>query len=322
LDSIIFAAIFMQVHYSIEQLPKFHHAVITIGTFDGVHLGHHAILAQLQAAAQACEGETVIITFDPHPRTVVRPDQPLFLLTTLEEKVALLEAQGIDHLVVVPFTPAFSHLSPEAYVADFLWKYFHPHTLIMGYDHQFGKDRSGNYEVMESLARKYGFELIEISPTMLEAAAISSTRIRKAISTGAPAMAQQLLGYPYSFSGIVITGNKLGRTIGYPTANIQIPQAAKLIPANGVYAVSLRIKDWQNQLFTGMMNIGYRPTVAGQSLTIEVHIFDFDQDIYDQELTVMVHQYLRTEVKFSGLDALKKQLALDAEQAKAFFQEN
>lgn len=310
----------MQVHDSIEQLPKFNNAVITIGTFDGVHLGHHAILAQLHAAAKACQGETVIITFDPHPRTVVRPDQPLFLLTTLTEKVALLAAQGIDHLVVVPFTPAFANLSPAAYVADFLWKYFHPHTLIMGYDHQFGKDRSGNYEVMESFAREYGFELIEISPTMIEAAAISSTRIRKAISSGAPALAHQLLGYPYSFSGIVITGNKLGRTIGYPTANIQIPQASKLIPAHGVYAVSLTIAGWPNQHFTGMMNIGYRPTVAGQSLTIEVHIFDFDQDIYDMEMTVMVHQYLRNEVKFSGLDALKKQLAHDAEQAKAFFQ--
>lgn len=301
----------MQVHHSIEALPRFNKAVVTIGTFDGVHLGHHVILDQLLTAAAACGGETVIITFHPHPRAVVQPDRPIFLLTSLEEKVALLEAKGIDHLVVVPFTAQFASLTAQAYVEDFLWKYFHPHTLIIGYDHRFGQGRQGNYEVMEQYAPKLGFQLIEIPAQMIQAATVSSTRIRAALSAGDPQLAAQLLGYAYRFTGTVVKGNQLGRTLGYPTANLQMLETEKLVPANGVYAVTLVVDDQPNQVWQGMMNIGVRPTVDGQHRVVEVHIFEFDREIYGAKLRVSVHAHLRAEMKFPGLDALKAQLAAD-----------
>jgi riboflavin kinase/FMN adenylyltransferase len=301
----------MKVHYDIQQLPLFRNAVITIGTFDGLHNGHRKIIELMQSEAVKVNGETVIITFDPHPRQIVAKERaPLFLINTLEEKITLLEKTGVDHLVVIPFTEAFANQSAEAYISDFLVNTFHPHTIIIGYDHRFGKGRSGDYKLLEAKAPEYNYVVKEIPAYMLKDITISSTKIREAILSGDIDTARNCLGYDYFFSGRVIKGNQLGRTIGYPTANLQIGNELKLAPGNGVYAVliqnsKLKIKKG------GMMNIGVRPTVDGINRVIEVNIFDFDKDIYGETLTITLIKHLRSEVKFNGLDALKAQLALD-----------
>lgn len=305
----------MKIFTDISSLPAFQKAVVTIGTFDGVHKGHQQIISQLKEEAARAGGETVLITFDPHPRKVVS-DKPLRLINTLEEKMQLLSDAGIDNLVVVPFNTAFAEQPATAYVEDFLIGRFHPHTVIIGYDHRFGQGRSGDFHLLEKYAALHSFRLVEIPVRLVDEAAISSTRIRQALLDGQPEEAAKLLGYDYFFSGTVVTGNRLGRTIGYPTANLQLQHADKLVPADGVYAVKLCLvtgdtKEW----FGGMMNIGMRPTVDGKRRTIEVNIFDFDRDIYDRQLQVFCHRYLRGEQKFDGLEALKAQLATDRLQA-------
>ncbi len=314
----------MQVHYDINHLPDFTNAVLTVGTFDGVHQGHQQIIRQLQQEARAAGGETVIITFHPHPRMVVslgRP--PIGLLNTLAEKEALLRHYGIDHLVVVPFNEAFAALSPDAYISDFLVARFRPHTIITGYDHKFGHHRAGDYQLLEAGAARHGYRVKEIPAQVLQDAAISSTRIRAALLEGDCLSANRFLGYRYFFTGAVGQGNRLGRTIGYPTANLQVPEPQKLVPGNGVYAVQAIVNNREQvthvqdttpaaaTLFNGMMNIGTRPTVDGTTTTIEVNLFDFDADIYGQSLTVFLRKWLRSEVKFDGVDALKAQLAKD-----------
>mgnify|MGYP002377229340 CR=1 FL=1 len=289
-------------------LPPFQRAVITIGTFDGVHSGHRHILNQLKAEAQRITGETVIITFHPHPRKIVGQSHQVHLLNTIEEKIELLTNEGIDHLVVIPFDEAFAEQSAEAYIKDFLVSRIHPHTIIIGYDHRFGKNRTGNYLMLEHYAPELGFVVKEISKKVLNEVAVSSTRIRKALQEGDIIQANELLGYDYFFEGRVIKGNQLGRTLGYPTANLKIQNEEKLLPANGVYAVQVKAG---NSMYKGMMNIGFRPTVGGKRLAIEVNIFDFDQDIYDTTLRVYVKHFLRAEQKFKGLDALKIQLGQD-----------
>lgn len=305
----------MQVHRNIHQLPRFRNAVITIGTFDGVHLGHHAIISQLKKVAAGISGETIIITFHPHPRRIVgKESQSVQLLNSLSEKIRLLEEAGIDHLVVVPFTQDFAAQSPESYVEDFLVRNFSPHTIIIGYDHRFGRNRMGDFHLLEEYAKKNIFNLVEIPGRLLEEATISSTRIRQALLNGEVELATTLLGYPYSFEGIVIKGNQLGRKLGYPTANLVLTDNEKLIPANGVYAVLVNRVPGQpaeNMGLKGMMNIGVRPTVDGLNRVIEVNIFDFDTDIYGETLAINVLHRLRAEQKFEGLDALKEQLARD-----------
>ena len=302
----------MQVHRDIAQLPHFRNAVVTIGTFDGVHLGHQQILKQMKAEALSLGGETVIITFYPHPRKVLREREKgeVKLLNSLEEKIQLLEAQGIDHLVVVPFTESFASMVAEAYVEDFLVARFHPAVLIIGYDHRFGKNRAGNYTLLEALGPQYGFRVHEIPEHVLHTVTISSTRIRQALLIGQLDEANENLGYTYPLSGVVVEGNKRGRTIGYPTANLDLRDPEKLIPADGVYAVTVRI-DGRPGIFKGMMNIGYRPTVDGRHRTIEVNIFHFSDMIYGETLRVSVCKHLRAEQKFESLDALKSQLADD-----------
>lgn len=289
-------------------LPPFQRAVITIGTFDGVHSGHRHILNQLKAEAQRITGETVIITFHPHPRKIVGQSHQVHLLNSIEEKIELLTNEGIDHLVVIPFDEAFAEQSAEAYIKDFLVSRIHPHTIIIGYDHRFGKNRTGNYLMLEHYAPELGFVVKEISKKVLNEVAVSSTRIRKALQEGDIIQANELLGYDYFFEGRVIKGNQLGRTLGYPTANLKIQNEEKLLPANGVYAVQVKAG---NSMYKGMMNIGFRPTVDGKQLAIEVNIFDFDQDIYDSTVRVYVKHFLRAEQRFKGLDALKIQLAQD-----------
>lgn len=314
----------MKVYSSIDRLPAFNRAVVTIGTFDGVHLGHQQIIEQLKKEAARIQGETVLVTFDPHPRKIISA-QPLQLINTLAERTALLQQAGINNLVVVPFTQEFSSQSANAYVEDFLVSRFHPHTVIIGYDHRFGQGRGGDFHLLEQYARQHAFELIEIPVHVIDEASISSTKIRQALLNGQLEEARRFLGYDYFFEGLVIRGNQLGRTIGYPTANLQIPAADKLVPGNGVYAVQVeivntdgesRIQDPLHPLpYKGMMNIGTRPTVGGVHRSIEVNIFDFAADIYGATLRVHLKKYLRGEQKFNGLEALKEQLANDRLQA-------
>lgn len=307
----------MQVHTDIQHLPVFRNAVITIGTFDGVHTGHQQIIAQLRNEAAAINGETVIITFHPHPRRIVEgAAHPVQLLTTLDEKLLLLEQHGVDHVVVVPFDTSFSNQTAEAYVEHFLYEKLHPHTIIIGYDHRFGKNRQGDYRLLENYGRQLGFAVKEIPEQLLNEVTVSSTRIRKAIAQNDIATANRFLGHPYFFEGLVVEGNKLGRTIGYPTANLQVSDPEKLIPGNGVYAVTAALLPGTGSLLKGMMNIGVRPTVNGTNRTIEVNLFDFDADIYGKKLRVSVQHHLRDEQKFNGLDALKAQLANDKLKAQ------
>jgi riboflavin kinase/FMN adenylyltransferase len=317
----------MKVYNTIDRLPVFNKSVVTIGTFDGVHLGHLQIIAQLKKEAERIGGETVLVTFEPHPRKIVS-SKPLQLLNTLSEKIELLEKQGVDNLVIVPFTPVFADQPANAYIEDFLVKRFHPHTVIIGYDHHFGKNRSGDFKLLEAYAERHAFELIEIPVHLVDQAAISSTKIREALLAGRVEEAGRFLGYDYFFDGRVMEGNKLGRTLGYPTANLQTQTEDKLIPGNGVYAVQAAITNtieerstaalpFNQARFKGMMNIGTRPTVDGSKRVIEVNLFDFNNDIYGQTVRVYVHRYLRKEQKFAGLDALKEQLARDREAAVA-----
>ena len=301
----------MQVYTNISELPVFKRAVITIGTFDGVHLGHRQIIRQLIEEAVAVDGTPVLITFFPHPKQVVASHKkPIFILNSPNEKYSLLHEAGIKHIVVVTFNKSFAEQTAGDYIEHFLVNKFHPHTIIIGYDHRFGNNREGDYQLLEKEAPRFGYKVKEIPEHILRDSAISSTRVREALLAGDIITANDLLGYPYFFSGTVVEGNKLGRTIGYPTANLQIIDEQKLIPANGVYAVEVAIEN-DDQNYNGMMNIGTRPTVDGSKRAIEVNIFDFDETIYGSSLQVKIKKRLRDEVKFSGLDALKEQLAKD-----------
>ncbi|WP_295122300.1 bifunctional riboflavin kinase/FAD synthetase [uncultured Chitinophaga sp.] len=304
----------MQVHRDLEQLPEFRNSVITIGTFDGVHLGHRHILQQLEQAAAACNGEKVIVTFDPHPREVLVPEKnPIHLLTTLDEKIKLLALQGIDHLVVVPFTKAFSQLSATEYLEEFLIKRFKPHTIIIGYDHRFGHNREGGLPLLEAEQHKFGFELLEIPQQVVHDLTVSSTKIRNSLLEGSVLLANELLGYPYFVNGTVVHGDKMGRKLGFPTANISLHDSRKLVPAQGVYAVKVALA---SGLWNGALNIGTRPTFNGKELRVEVYIFDFDEDIYDQPITVQFIDYLRADMKFDNVDDLVVQMHKDTAKAR------
>ena len=305
----------MQVHFLPANLPSFRDAIVTIGTFDGVHTGHTQIIQQLKKKAAETGGETVIITFHPHPRTVLGQASTGFMLNTIDEKLQLLEAHGIDHIIIVPFTSEFATQPAEDYILDFLWKLVHPNTVIIGYDHRFGKNRLGDYMMLEDYGRRLGFVVQEIEEHILHEVTISSTKIRQALQQGDIPLANEYLGYSYFFNGLVVKGNQLGRTIGYATANLQITNIEKLLPKQGVYAVVIKIGDWSGS-YQGMMNIGYRPTVDGKRFTIEVHIFDFDATIYDTILQVSVIKQLRNEQKFEGLDMLRNQLQADEANAR------
>jgi len=308
----------MTVHHDLNQLPAFKNAVITTGAFDGVHIGHQEIISRMKQIALEIKGETVIVTFHPHPRKVISsiPGE-IKQLTSLEERIELLTQSGIDHLVVVNFDYAFSNLSADAYVKTFLFDHFHPHTILVGYDHRFGNGRNGNFELLQKFGNELGFKVEQIHEKIIDDEIVSSTLIRNYILEHQIEKANALLGYPYLFDGFVVRGNQIGRTIGFPTANLHINNEEKIIPSNGVYAVKVKGKCLGDTIYNGMMNIGIRPTVDGQKKVIEVHILDFDQDIYEQNLTVMVYEYIRGEVKFDGLEALKAQLAKDKITATA-----
>ena len=303
----------MQVHKDIDQLPSFQNAVITIGTFDGVHMGHRQVIDKLKDEASAINGETIIITFHPHPRKVVSSTiLGIRLINTLEEKLGLLEQLGIDHVVVVPFTEAFANQPAEDYIKNFLIEKFRPHTIIIGYDHRFGRDRMGDYRLLEKKALDYNYQLKEIPKHILENISISSTNIREAILHNDTETANKLLGYDFFFSGIVVHGDKLGRKLGYPTANLKIQDEEKIIPGNGIYAVYAELAGQNiSSRMKGMMSIGFRPTVDGKKRVVEVNLFDFNKEIYGETLRVYVKQYLREEIKFDNLDMLVKQIDQD-----------
>ncbi|MDW8331541.1 MAG: bifunctional riboflavin kinase/FAD synthetase [Cyclobacteriaceae bacterium] len=306
----------MKVYYHPDDFSPIPFAVVTSGTFDGVHLGHQKILNRVKEIARAHQGETVVITFWPHPRLVLHPeDTSLKLLNTFEEKAELLKLAGIDHLVRIPFTREFSQLSSEEFISRILVKTIGTRKLVIGYDHRFGHNREGSFEELRKNAPRYGFEVEEIPPQDVDHITVSSTKIRRSLEQGDVETANHLLGRPYSIRGQVIKGDRLGRLIGFPTANISMDTHYKLIPADGVYAVTVQ---HEGKMFRGMMYIGFRPTVGGMHKAIEVNLFDFDREIYGDELIVHFHARLRADNKFSDLDELKQQLIRDKGKAEEY----
>ena len=310
----------MQVHTDLGSFKDVHRPVLTTGTFDGVHTGHRAILKRLTELAKREQGESVLFTFHPHPRMVLFPgDSDLKLLNTQQEKIALLEAAGLDHLLVVPFSRQFSRMHAVDYVRDVLVGAIGVHAVVIGYDHRFGRNREGDLSLLHQLGEAYDFQLEEIPAQEVDHVKVSSTKVRHALEQGDVRTANDLLGQPYQLSGVVVKGDQLGRTIGYPTANIGGVDPLKLVPGNGVYAVTVELRDGMHQ---GMMNIGVRPTVRdGLDRTLEVNILDMDRDIYGEPITVRLLERLRGEEKFESMEAMKAQLARDEvktrEQLKA-----
>lgn len=301
----------------LDQLPSFKNAVLTIGTYDGVHVAHQRIIKRINQLAAEIEGESVLITFDPHPRTVVNDNYEIRLLSPLEEKIDLLRHYGIQNLVVVPFTRAFSQQSPQDYIRQFLVANFQPKKVVIGYNHQFGQNRSGNIELLRAVATEYDFEVEELTQQQIEDIAVSSTKIRAALTEGKIETATTLLGHPYFIRGIVVKGRQLGKKIGFPTANMLINDVHKLIPKDGVYAVWVRVRE---QIYKGMLNIGYRPTFDGKNQTIEVNIFDFEEDIYGEAIQLDFVGQIRQEVKFVDINALVEQLNKDKKTALQMIQ--
>lgn len=296
--------------------------MVTIGTFDGVHLGHRKVIARLKEIAGEHGGESVIFTFYPHPRLVTAPDETnLRLLTTLNEKKELFAQSGIDHLIVFPFTKAFSELSYTEFVEEILVKKMHTHCLVVGYDHRFGKNREGGFEYLQKCAKRFGFEIEKLDALSVEKDHVSSTRIRKALEEGSIEKANHLLGYRFTLHGTVVEGKRMGRIIGFPTANIEASDPHKLIPGYGVYAVEVLIS---NKRYGGMLNIGSRPTFNknADNRSIEVHIFDFSGDLYHEEITLVFTKKIRDEQKFSGIETLAEQLKKDKVAAIKTLSEN
>ena len=302
----------MNVFQDFHSIEKIHHPVITIGTFDGVHIGHQKIINQLNEEAEKINGESVLFTFYPHPRMVLYPESHgIKLIQTQEEKLAKLEKMGLKNCIVFPFTFEFSRMTALEFVRDFLVNQLHVKKLVIGYDHQFGKNREGSLQFLKDICETYDFEVIEIPAQDIDEVNVSSTKIREAILAGNIEKANEYLGDTFELTGTVVKGNQLGRTIGYPTANIVLNSDLKLIPGNGVYAVRVNARGtW----FDGMMNIGTRPTVVSNGgRTIEVNIFDFEETIYDEIVTVQFLSKWRDEQKFNGLEELKNQLKIDEE---------
>ncbi len=300
----------MDIYYTLEDFYSTTPCIVTTGTFDGVHLGHQKILHTLLTQAKSRNACSVVVTFDPHPRSLLQPDYAITLLTTTAEKIQLLAQLGIDKVVVVPFTKEFATMPASDYVENVIMKTLHTQALVIGYDHAFGKDREGNLNYMQKKSADYGFEIIEIPAEDIDNITISSTKIRKSIAQGDVEAASSYLGRQYSITGVVVHGKKIGRTIGFPTANIHVQDTQKAIPSNGVYAVQIKI---DNQLYAGMMNIGTRPTIdiVGSTQSLEVHILHFNQDIYTKTVEIFFVHYLRAEIKFSSLEELTKQLDID-----------
>lgn len=303
----------MKIYQQLTDFHPPHFSVVTSGTFDGVHLGHQKILRRLQELATRKQGETVLLTYWPHPRLILQPeDKSLRLLTTLSEKVKLLEEMGVDHLIILPFTKELSQMSSEEFIRDILVDKIQTKTLVIGYDHKFGKNREGSFEYLQSHSHLFGFAIEEISRQDVDDLGVSSTKIRTALAQGDISTANKYLGRPYDLRGQVVKGQQIGRSLGFPTANIQIAEDYKLLPRDGAYAVHAEVNSIR---YKAILNIGDRPTVDGQKKTIEAHLIDFEGDLYGQELRVYFQEFLREEKKFESLDALKNQLVVDRERA-------
>ncbi|MDB4195410.1 bifunctional riboflavin kinase/FAD synthetase [Flavobacteriales bacterium] len=300
----------MKIYRNIADFKPEKKVFLTVGTFDGIHFGHQKIIDSLKSLANEEDGESVMLTFSPHPRLVLFPENNnLKLINTLDEKINRLESSGIDHLIIYPFTKDFSRISALEYVRDFLVKEIKVSTLIIGYDHQFGRNREGNFEYLKELSELYGFDVKEISAQDINDINVSSTKIRKAIELGDIPLANEYLGYTFPLIGKVIEGKKLGNTIGFPTANLLIEDKTKIIPKPGAYVVYVEV---DGNRYKAMLNIGKNPTIdESEQEKIEVNLFDFDGNLYQKTIKVEFIERLRDEVKFDSLDALKNQLRLD-----------
>lgn len=299
----------MKVIRNISDFPKLNNIVVTNGTFDGCHIGHQKILKQLKQSAKLIEGKSVVLTYWPHPRIVLgKADDNFKLLYTIEERISLLESYGIDYLVILEFTKEFANQTSQEFIDSIIIKGLNTSKLIIGYNHRFGKNREGGFDYLTQNSEKFPFEIEEISKQVIEDEGISSTKIRKALADGNVELASNYLNTNFSLQGIVVKGNQIGRTINYPTANIEIESSHKIIPKDGVYAVKVHL---DKKVHKGMMNIGFKPSLKIAKHTIEVHIFDFNKDIYNQIITVEFISRIRDEQKFNNLEELKKQLSKD-----------
>ena len=305
----------MKLFNSINDFQSTKKTILTLGTFDGVHIGHKKILERITQNTENGKYESLVLTFFPHPRMVLQEKSEIKLLNTITEKTQLLEASGIENLIVHPFDESFSRLKAEEFVSSILVDKFQIQKIIIGHDHRFGRNRTANIDDLIAFGAEYDFEVEQISAQEIQDVSVSSTKIRKALNEGNMNLANDYLGYNYFLSGEVVKGKQLGRTIGFPTANIQIEEDYKLIPKNGVYVVKAKID--QKEVF-GMMNIGFNPTVNGEKQTIEVYLFDFDADIYGQKIEVSLLDYVREEQKFGSVDLLKAQLNHDKKTALDF----
>ncbi len=303
----------MKIYNSIKDFQPVINPVVTIGTFDGVHLGHQAVFIKMKAEAKRIKGETVLITFHPHPRIVLGLDSAnLKFVKTQTKKIEHIANAGIDNLIIIEFTKEFATTSSEQFIKDFLVYYIHPKVFIIGYDHQFGNNREGSIELLTSMGNKYGFIVKKVESKEIGDTTISSTKIRNLLNQGDIAGANKLLGHEYSITGKVVKGKSIGHNLGFPTANIEVADEYKLIAAVGVYACRVH---FLGDIYKGMSNIGFRPTFDHGDLTIEVNIFDFDKDIYGKEITISFVKRMRDEHKFANIEALKTQLAKDKIQA-------
>lgn len=310
----------MKVHTDFSSYIDIKNPVVTVGTFDGVHLGHQKILNRIKKIASSVNGETVLLTFHPHPRKVLFNDNTVKLIHTLNEKIQVLEKKGLDHLVIYPFTRSFSTYSAQKYVEELIVNKLKTHTLVIGYDHHFGNDRKGNIELLDKLKDKYHYNLEEISVHEIDEIKVSSTKVRNAIYSGDIHLVPNYTGYPFHFSGIIIKGDGIGKTINYPTANISLSSQEKIIPNKGVYAVKCELKNKKH--CHGIMNIGNRPTIGiNQNESIEIHLFDFNKNIYGETLKVDVIKKIREEIKFKNIEALKTQIAKDCVKATQILSE-
>ncbi|MGZ3946139.1 MAG: bifunctional riboflavin kinase/FAD synthetase [Mucilaginibacter sp.] len=304
----------MRIYNSIEEFKPVNKAVVTIGTFDGVHLGHRKIISRINELAKDIGGESVILTFFPHPRMILHPeDQDIKMINTMPEKAALLEQLGVDHLIITPFTRDFSNQSPEEYIKNILVDKIGTKKIVIGYDHRFGKDRQGGLKELQQLAPVYGYDVIEIPEQDIHDVAVSSTRIRKALLHDEIELANEFLGYPFFITGKVNRGDQIGRTIGYPTANILIEENYKLIPSDGIFAVKVYV---DGEAHKGMGYIGHRPTINGMTRNIEVNILDFNRDIYTQPIKMELLHFVRGDMKFDSLEQLKAQIDKDKDAVK------
>lgn len=305
----------MKIYNNFTDFIKIPNAIVTIGTFDGVHLGHQAILKDMVNAAKDIDGETVVITFYPHPRQVLKIDSSnLRFITTQEEKIKHLEEIGIDNLIVVNFTREFSHIPSDVFIRDYVLEKINPAKIVIGYDHHFGKNRTGDFNLLKDLSSQYNFKVQRIEAHDVENIAVSSTKIRIALQRGDVEHANMLLGYQYSYCGKVVSGNKIGRELGYRTANLDVKREYRLIETPGVYATYV---DFEGKVFKSMTYIGSKPTINDdKEENIEVHLFDFDDDIYEKDVKIRFVKRIRDERKFDNLEDLKRQIIIDEKQIR------